>query len=156
MFISWFPAGPAKGGRFKKPYLNQVIIKGLESQRKIQKGKGRDAALPFAEAYFKKLLDSRLLKKVQMQGVEEREMRRTLLYAAITSDDDNDADGPFSAVWQAQALLSAIACALRSPGMVTSVTLLSLFLKEPALERLPRSRPVTAVLFMSFMRLPSL
>jgi len=95
MFISWFPAGPAKGGRFKKPYLNQVIIKGLESQRKIQKGKGRDAALPFAEAYFKKLLDSRLLKKVQMQGVEEREMRRTLLYAAITSDDDNDADGNF-------------------------------------------------------------
>jgi hypothetical protein len=39
----------------------------------------------------------RLLKKLQMQGVKEREMRRTLLYASIMSDADNDADGAFSA-----------------------------------------------------------
>jgi len=39
----------------------------------------------------------RLLKKLQMLGVEERGMRRTLLYAAITRDDDNNADEAFSA-----------------------------------------------------------
>jgi len=31
----------------------------------------------------------------QIQGVEERGMRRSLLYAAVTSDEDNDADGAF-------------------------------------------------------------
>ena len=39
----------------------------------------------------------RLLKKLHMPGVEERGMRRTFLYAAVTSDADNDADGAFSA-----------------------------------------------------------
>src|SRR3990170_269055 len=39
--------------------------------------------------------DFRLLKKLQMQDVEERGMRHTLLYAAMTSDADNDADGLF-------------------------------------------------------------
>ncbi len=37
----------------------------------------------------------RLLKKLQMRGVEERGMRRTFLYVAITSDEDNKADGFF-------------------------------------------------------------
>ena len=37
----------------------------------------------------------RLLKKLHMQGVEEQGMRRTSLYAAMTSDADNDADGLF-------------------------------------------------------------
>lgn len=31
-----------------------------------------------------------------MLGVEERGMRRTLLYAAMTNDEDNNADGTFS------------------------------------------------------------
>ncbi len=37
----------------------------------------------------------RLLKKLQMQGVEERGMRRIFVYAAVTSDEDNAADGLF-------------------------------------------------------------
>jgi hypothetical protein len=44
----------------------------------------------------KRLIYFRLLKKLQMLGVEERVMRRTQLYAAITSDEDNNADGAFS------------------------------------------------------------
>ena len=32
-----------------------------------------------------------------MQGVEEQGVRRTLLYAAMTRDEDNEADGDFSA-----------------------------------------------------------
>jgi len=38
----------------------------------------------------------RLLKKLQMRGVEERGMRHTLLYAAITSFEKNDTDGTYS------------------------------------------------------------
>ena len=32
-----------------------------------------------------------------MQGVEERGMRRSFFYAAVTNDEDNAADGIFSA-----------------------------------------------------------
>ena len=39
----------------------------------------------------------RLLKKLQMQGVEERGMRRTFRYAAVTRDEDNEAGGSFQA-----------------------------------------------------------
>jgi hypothetical protein len=38
-----------------------------------------------------------LLKKFQIRGFEERGMRRTFLYAAITSDEGNKVDGTFSA-----------------------------------------------------------
>jgi hypothetical protein len=36
-------------------------------------------------------------QKLHMRGVEERGTRRTLLYAAVPRDDDNKADGDFSA-----------------------------------------------------------
>jgi hypothetical protein len=39
----------------------------------------------------------RLLKKLQMQGVEERGMRRTFRYVAVTRDEDNEAGGLFEA-----------------------------------------------------------
>ena len=39
----------------------------------------------------------RLHKTLHMPGVEERGRRRTFLYASVTSDADNDADGAFSA-----------------------------------------------------------
>lgn len=37
-----------------------------------------------------------LLKKFQMLGVEKQGVRRTFLYDAMTSDEDNNADGIFS------------------------------------------------------------
>ncbi len=37
----------------------------------------------------------RLLKKLQMRGVEKRGMRRIFVYAAVTSFDANKADGLF-------------------------------------------------------------
>jgi len=50
-------------------------------------------AFQFAR-YFDKVR-GRSLKKFQMQGVEKRGVRRTFLYAAMTSDADDEADGLF-------------------------------------------------------------
>jgi len=41
----------------------------------------------------------RPLKKFQMLGVEEQGVRRTLLYAGVAKDEDNNADGNFSTDW---------------------------------------------------------
>ncbi|MDP2689169.1 MAG: hypothetical protein Q8P48_03540, partial [Deltaproteobacteria bacterium] len=43
----------------------------------------------------KTITSLRLLKKLQMRGVEKRGMRRIFVYAAVTSDEDNEADGLF-------------------------------------------------------------
>jgi len=50
-----------------------------------------------ADEDFWQLLLLRLLKKLHMRGVEEQGTRRTFLYAAVPRDDDNEADGDFSA-----------------------------------------------------------
>jgi len=42
---------------------------------------------------------NRVLKKFQMRGVEERGMRRTFLYAAMTRNDDDNADGKLEATF---------------------------------------------------------
>lgn len=62
--------------------------------RSIEKNGKTAGKVPDAESRVRRE-SGRLLKKVQMRGVEERDMRRTLLYASMTNDEDNNADGPF-------------------------------------------------------------